>query len=88
MGGFIHEAGIVDADYQQKNKIFYEQYEMGKQDNIAFLKFCLEPLTRYSRSELDDFHQQFMKQKIEPIFLDNPKTRWIATKKTVTLFWL
>ena len=41
MGGFIHEAGIVDADYQQKNKIFYEQYEMGKQDNIAFLKFCL-----------------------------------------------
>ena len=57
MGGFIHEAGIVDADYQQKNKIFYEQYEMGKQDNIAFLKFCLEPLTRYSRSELDDFHQ-------------------------------
>lgn len=70
MGGFIHEAGIVDADYQQKNKIFYEQYEMGKQDNIAFLKFCLEPLTSYSRSELDDFHQQFMKQKIEPIFLD------------------
>ena len=70
MGGFIHEAGIVDADYQQKNKIFYEQYEMGKQDNIAFLKFCLEPLTRYFRSELDDFHQQFMKQKIEPIFLD------------------
>ena len=22
-GEFIHEAGIVDADYQQKNKIFY-----------------------------------------------------------------
>ena len=43
---------------------------MGKQDNIAFLKCCLEPLTRYSRSELDDFHQQFMKQKIEPIFMD------------------
>ena len=35
------ESRFLIADYQQKNKIFYEQYEMGKQDNIAFLKFCL-----------------------------------------------
>ena len=36
-----------------------------------FFKFCLEPLRRYSRSKLDDFHQQYMKHKIEPTLMED-----------------
>ena len=67
-GEFIHKAEIVDADYRKTN-YFYEQYEAGEQDNIVFLKFFLEPLRHYSRSKLDDFHQQYMKHKIEPTLM-------------------
>ena len=38
-----------------------------------FFKFCLEPLRRYSRSKLDDFHQQYMKHKIEPTLMEEFK---------------
>ena len=34
------------------------------------MKFFLEPLRRYSRSKLDDFHQQYMKHKIEPTLME------------------
>ena len=70
-GEFIGEEGIVDANaYRKKNEYFYQQYDLGTLDIYAWLEFCLEPLTRYSMSELQEFHHRFMIQKIEPIMLD------------------
>ena len=70
-GEFIGEEGIVDASaYRKKNEYFYQQYDLGTLDIYAWLDFCLEPLSRYSMAELQEFHHRFMIQKIEPIMLD------------------
>ena len=70
-GEFIGEEGIVDANaYRKKNEYFYQQYDLGTLDIYAWLEFCLEPLTRYSMTELQELHHRFMIQKIEPILLE------------------
>ena len=70
-GEFIGEEGIVDANtYRKKNEYFYQQYDLGILDIYAWLEFCLEPLTRYSMKELQEFHHRFMIHKIEPILLE------------------
>ena len=70
-GEFIGEEGIVDANaYRKKNEYFYQQYDLGTLDIYAWLEFCLEPLTRYSMTELQELHHRFMIQKIKPIMLD------------------
>ena len=70
-GEFLGEEGVVDANaYRKKNEYFYQQYDLGTLDIYAWLEFCLEPLTRYSMTELQEFHHRFMIQKIEPILLD------------------
>ena len=70
-GEFLGEEGVVDANaYRKKNEYFYQQYDLGTLDIYAWLEFCLEPLSRYSMTELQEFHHRFMIQKIEPIMLD------------------
>jgi len=70
-GEFLGEEGVVDANaYRKKNEYFYQQYDLGALDIYAWLEFCLEPLSRYSMKELQEFHHRFMIQKIEPIMLD------------------
>ncbi len=70
-GEFLGEEGVVDANaYRKKNEYFYQQYDLGTLDIYAWLDFCLEPLSRYSMNELQEFHHRFMIQKIEPIMLD------------------
>ena len=70
-GEFLGEEGVVDANaYRKKNEYFYQQYDLGTLDIYAWLEFCLEPLSRYSMEELQEFHHRFMIQKIEPIMLD------------------
>ena len=70
-GEFIGEEGIVDANaYRKKNEYFYQQYDLGTLDIYAWLEFCLEPLTRYSMTELQELHHRFMIHKIEPILLE------------------
>ncbi len=54
----------------KKNEYFYQQYDLGILDIYAWLEFCLEPLTRYSMKELQEFHHRFMIHKIEPILLE------------------
>ena len=70
-GEFLGEEGVVDVNaYRKKNEYFYQQYDLGTLDIYAWLEFCLEPLSRYSMTELQEFHHRFMIQKIEPIMLD------------------
>ncbi len=76
-GEFMSDIGAVDEKtYQIKNQYFFDQYALGKLDINEYLEFCLEPLSRNSRATLDDWHQQFMREKIEPILL--PKAQAVV----------
>jgi HAD superfamily hydrolase (TIGR01490 family) len=71
-GEFLCEIGVIEDvnSYQKKNEYYFQQYDLGYLDIDAYLEFCLEPLSRYSFSELDSYHKEFMRQKIEPILLE------------------
>ncbi|HJV06300.1 MAG TPA: HAD family hydrolase [Chromobacteriaceae bacterium] len=71
---FMIKRGMVDQEvYDRRNNHFYEQYKAGTLDINEYLEFVLEPLTRYSRAELDVLHAQYMEEHIKPIIL--PKGR-------------
>ncbi|WP_312854454.1 HAD family hydrolase [Paludibacterium denitrificans] len=53
--------------------IFTSSTRLGTLDINEYLEFVLEPLTRYSRAELDVLHAQYMEEHIKPIIL--PKGR-------------
>jgi HAD superfamily hydrolase (TIGR01490 family) len=67
-GQFMVRHGLVDArDYAQKNAAFYAAYQAGNLDQAAYLAFSLEPLTRYSMTELAAWNRKFMAETIEPL---------------------
>ena len=67
-GEFVVRHRLVDAEsYRRRNQAFYDDYRAGKLDQIAFLRFSLEPLTRYSMDELAGFHRTFMDETIRPM---------------------
>ena len=67
-GQFAIRHRLVDAaTYEVKNAGFYAAYQQGNLDQMAYLEFCLEPLTHRSRDELDDWHRRFMTETIEPM---------------------
>lgn len=65
---FLISQGVLDEEiYAARNLEFYEQYRAGTLDIYAFLEFQLRPLARHARSELDNWHKQFMRQRILPM---------------------
>jgi HAD superfamily hydrolase (TIGR01490 family) len=67
-GEFVVRHRLVDADdYRRRNQAFYDDYKAGKLDQMAYQRFSLEPLTRYSLDELDRWHARFMAETIEPM---------------------
>jgi len=69
-GQFLVQQQLVDGDwYEQENRRFYEAYQQGELDINAFLSFSLKPLTKMSMTRLQELHQRFMQQYIEPIIL-------------------
>lgn len=69
-GDFLVRRGIVDAElYRTSNDLFYRQYQDGSLDIHAYLAFALEPLTRYSATELAALHADFMQTTIAPLRL-------------------
>ncbi|BBB24462.1 HAD family hydrolase [Isorropodon fossajaponicum endosymbiont JTNG4] len=74
-GEFLSEIGAVDVGtYQSKNQYFFDQYALGKLDINEYLEFCLMPLSQHSIQTLNQWHQQFMSQKIEKILLPKAQT--------------
>lgn len=70
-GQFLIEQGVVDGpEYERENDRFYSEYKQGKLDIFEFLRFALRPLAEHKRSQLENWHHQFMKEKIAPIILD------------------
>ena len=65
---FLIERGVLDREvYEARNQEFYDQYKAGTLDIHEFLDFQLKPLARHPRSQLDVWHDQFMREKILPI---------------------
>lgn len=71
---FLIKKGAVDPELQAaKNAEFYEHYKAGTLDIHAFLDFQLAPLARHPRTQLDDWHREFMADHIRPIMLDRAR---------------
>lgn len=69
-GQFLVDKGLVDvAEYQRANDYFYQQYLQGGLDIHEYLTFALKPLSEHSLEELQQWHQDFMQEVIEPMIL-------------------
>jgi len=69
-GEFLVQRGIVDRTvYAEANDRFYREYQNGTLDIHAYLAFALEPLTRFTRAELNTLHDDFMRSMITPMRL-------------------
>lgn len=62
---FLIGLGVLDRElFESKNLAFYEQYKAGTLDIQEFLDFQLKPLSRHARKTLDEWHRQFMRDKV------------------------
>lgn len=62
---FLISIGVLDRElFEAKNLHFYEQYKAGTLDIHEFLDFQLKPLSRHARKTLDEWHRQFMRDKV------------------------
>ncbi|MCW8195731.1 HAD family hydrolase [Proteobacteria bacterium 005FR1] len=69
-GEFLVEQALVDEQvYRARNDQFYRAYQRGELDITAYLRFALEPLTRFTFGQLAELHAQFLQDKIEPLRL-------------------
>ncbi|AXJ07540.1 phosphoserine phosphatase [Pseudomonas fluorescens] len=69
-GDYLCERGFLDPiAYKARNDEFYQDYLAGKLDNAAYLNFCLEILGRTEMAVLDQWHNDYMRDCIEPIVL-------------------
>ena len=67
-GVFLSEQGIVDPEYyESENERFYQEYKEGRLDIMEFAAFSMKPLADNPREKLDEWHAQFLKEKIEPM---------------------
>jgi HAD superfamily hydrolase (TIGR01490 family) len=66
-GQFLSRLGAVDPDeYSRRNAAFYAQYQAGVLNPIEYLEFSLGTLSRFPRKQLDQWHEQFMAEVINP----------------------
>jgi phosphoserine phosphatase len=69
-GDYLCERGFLDpVAYKQRNDEFYQDYLAGQLDNAAYLNFCLEILGRTEMAVLEQWHNDYMRDCIEPIML-------------------
>lgn len=72
---FLIDKGILDRGvYEERNARFYAEYQAGTLNIEEFLGFQLQPLSRYSRRELDAWHREFMENRIRPIIMPAART--------------
>ncbi|MEX0960485.1 MAG: HAD family hydrolase [Burkholderiales bacterium] len=65
---FLIEKGVLDREvYEARNHEFYDAYMAGTLDIHEFLDFQLKPLSRHPRAELEEWHAEFLENRIRPI---------------------
>lgn len=73
-GQFLIGHHIVDGEeYERENDRYYEQYKAGTLDILEFLAFALRPLAQHDRDTLNQWHAEFMQQKILPMIGDKAR---------------
>ena len=73
-GQFLVQKGVVDGDmYERTNRLFYEQYLNGTLDIVAFSRFAFRPLSEHPMEVLQQWREEFIEQKINPIVLNKGK---------------
>jgi HAD superfamily hydrolase (TIGR01490 family) len=78
-GQFLVKIGAVDADaFARRNADFFAQYQAGRLDPVEYLEFALGTLAQFKRSQLDAWHERFMREVIEPAIL--PPARNLVQK--------
>lgn len=78
-GKFLVENNYVNSEeFSKTNAQFYEDYKNGNLDIIAYQRFALTPLSKQTMTTLNNWHQQFIKDFIQPIIL--PKAQAIVDK--------
>lgn len=66
-GQFLVRLGVVDSEsFQNSNANWFAQYQAGTMDPIAYLEFAFHTLAQFPRDQLNQWHQQFMREVIEP----------------------
>jgi HAD superfamily hydrolase (TIGR01490 family) len=81
---FLIERGVLDREvYEARNEAFYAQYKNGTLDIHEFLDFQLKPLSRHPRRVLDDWHRQFMRERILPLV--QPRARELVERHRADL---
>jgi len=71
---FLIEKKILDrANYESRNAEFYRAYQNGSLDIMEFLDFQLQPLSQYPRYQLNQWHKDFMQEKIHPMITDSAR---------------
>ena len=69
-GDWLCERGILDGElYKARNDAFYQDYLAGRLDIADYLNFTLEILGRTEMALLEEWHGEFMRERIEPIIL-------------------
>lgn len=73
-GQFLVEQKLVDSDeFARANTQFYEDYCQGQLDIDKYLKFALSFLAKHPISQLNQWRQQFIEEKIQPLLLPDAK---------------
>ena len=73
-GKFLVDQGIVDRlVYDKINAQFYEDYQNGTLDMMAFLRFALVPLAAHPIEQLQNWRKDFINIIITPLLLDKAK---------------
>lgn len=66
-GQFLIDRGVLDrAQYEARNRAYYEQYVAGTLDIHEYLGFALQPLAEHTPEDLERWHQDFMAERILP----------------------
>ena len=69
-GEFLISIGAVDEKkHRAENDRYLRAYTTGELDVAEYQAFCVAPLAKASREQLDTWHRQFMREVIEPLML-------------------
>lgn len=66
---FLVDKGVLDAQFQVQNELFYTQYKVGTLDIDEFLDFQFQAFARNSRLDLECWQAEFMHTRIRPMIL-------------------
>jgi HAD superfamily hydrolase (TIGR01490 family) len=78
---FLIAKGVVDEKtHSEKNEEFFTQYKAGTLDIYAFLDFQLAPLAKLPRTQLRQWHNEFLASHVRPII--TPAARDLVARHT------